>query len=132
MTRRSLFSIAAAMPLLRAQDDAPARAAGEKWLALIDQAKYKDAWKQANQNYKSQTTAAEWEGQIRSMRGAAGTLKERKFTASRHSKTVPGAPDGDYTILEFSTAFEKKAKAMEILVLSQERGAWAVAGYSVV
>jgi 2-oxo-4-hydroxy-4-carboxy--5-ureidoimidazoline (OHCU) decarboxylase len=48
------------------------------------------------------------------MREAAGSLKSRNFTSAKSSKTHPGAPDGDYMILEYSTAFDKKPKAAEV------------------
>ncbi|HEU0123836.1 MAG TPA: DUF4019 domain-containing protein [Bryobacteraceae bacterium] len=130
MTRRTCFVVVAAAPFLGAQDPG-ARVAADRWLALVDQGKYKDAWKQTSQFHKPQITGDEWQAQIRSMRGAVGAVKERKFTTARTSKELPGAPDGDYTILEFSTAFEKKAKAVEILVLSREGNSWRQAGYSI-
>lgn len=130
MTRRTLFAFAA-LPLVAAEAEDAARKAAAKWLALIDQGKFKDAWKQASQHHRPQITAADWESQIRSMCAAAGPLRERNFTAARNSRTLPGAPDGDYTILEFSTAFEKKSKALEIVVLSREGNNWKAAGYSI-
>lgn len=64
------------------------------------------------------------------MREAAGALKSRSFTSAKPSKTHPGAPDGDYMILQYTTAFDKKPKAAEVVVLSRE-GGWKIAGYSI-
>jgi uncharacterized membrane protein len=119
------------MPSLFADADAAARAAADKWLALLDRGKYRDAWKQASRHHRPQVTADEWEAQIRAMREASGALRERTFTSSRISRTLPGAPDGDYTTLEYATAFEKKSKAVEHVVLSREGNNWKAAGYSI-
>ena len=129
MTRRSCLALAAA-PLLLAQTEDAARKAAEKWLALLDEAKYPDARKQASKHSRPQISADEWHAQLKDMREAAGSLKSRNFTSAKASKTHPGAPDGDYMILEYATAFDKKSKAAEVVVLSRE-GGWKIAGYSI-
>lgn len=127
-TRRAWIGIAAATLALAQADDA-ARKAADKWLALLDQGKYKDAYKQASQHSRAQATSDEWEAQIRSMRDAAGAMQKRDFTTSKSTRTMAGAPDGEYLLLEFSTAFAKKTQAVETLMLSKEGGAWKAAGY---
>ncbi len=119
----------AASPLLLAQPEAAARAAAEKWLALLDQGKYRDAYKQASQHSRAQATAEEWESQIRAMRDAAGALGSRNFSSAKATKSMAGAPDGEYMVLEFSTAFANKAKAVETVMMSREGGNWKAAGY---
>ncbi|MBI2689019.1 MAG: DUF4019 domain-containing protein [Acidobacteria bacterium] len=131
MTRRTFLAVAAAAPLLSADGEDAARKSGEKWLALLDQAKYKDAWKQASQHQRPQISADEWESQIRAMRTAAGALQQRGYQSAKPSKTLAGAPDGDYLILEYATTFANKPKAVEVVVMSKEPGGWKAAGYSI-
>ena len=128
-TRRVWLGFAAAAPLVFAQGDDAVRKAADKWLALVDAAKYKDAYKQASQHTRAQASAEEWEPQIRAMREAAGAMKERDFTNAKPTKSMAGAPDGEYMLLEFSTAFANKAKAVETLMMSREGGTWKAAGY---
>jgi ferric-dicitrate binding protein FerR (iron transport regulator) len=128
MTRRSCLMLTLVLPVLSAQDDA-ARQAAEKWLALLDQGKYKDAYKQASQHSRAQATSAEWEAQIKAMRDATGDMQSRQFSSAKPAKSMAGAPDGDYLLLEFSTAFANKPKAVEMLMLSHEAGAWKAAAY---
>jgi hypothetical protein len=130
MTRRAWLGFAASAPSLLAQGEDGARKAADKWLALLDAAKYPEAWKQASKHHRLQISQEEWHNQLRAMREAAGALKTRAFVSGKASKTHPGAPDGEFMILEFSTAFEKKPKAVEIIVMSRE-GGWKVAGYSI-
>jgi uncharacterized protein DUF4019 len=48
------------------------------------------------------------------------------------SKTMPGAPDGDYVLLQFNTTFERKAAAVETVTMVREAdGVWRVVGYFV-
>lgn len=129
ITRRSCLALAAT-PLLLAQNEDAARKAADKWLALLDEGKYPDAWKQASKHSRPQISNDEWHAQLKSMREAAGALKSRNFTSAKASKTHPGAPDGDYMILEYASSFDKKSKATEIVVLSRE-GGWKIAGYSI-
>jgi hypothetical protein len=115
---------------LLAQGEDAARKAAEKWLALLDAAKYPEAWKQASKHHRPQISQDEWHSQLRAMREAAGALQSRAATSAKASKTHPGAPDGDYMIFEYATAFDKKPKAVEVIVMSRE-GGWKVAGYSI-
>ncbi len=129
MTRRSCFTLAAAAPFAFAQSEDAARKAAEKWLALIDQGKYKDAYKQSSQHMRAQATVDEWEPQISAMREGAGAMQSRNFTSAKATKSMAGAPDGDYMVLEYGSAFAKKTKAVETVMVSREGGAWKAAGY---
>ena len=115
---------------LLAQDD-KARADAEKWLGLVDHAKYKDSWKEASKPFRTQVTAEEWERQVKGVRESIGALESRKHAGSQATKTLPGAPDGDYIVMTFNAKFANKANAIETVVVSKEGGAWLVAGYFV-
>ena len=44
----------------------------------------------------------------------------------------PGAPDANYVVIKFNTAFEKRKKAVETVVtIAGENGQFAVVGYYV-
>jgi hypothetical protein len=45
------------------------------------------------------------------------------------AKSLPGAPDGDYEVVQFQTRFANKAAATETVVLSREATGWKVDGY---
>jgi hypothetical protein len=43
---------------------------------------------------------------------------------------MPGAPDGDYVVMQFDTRFEHKQAAVETVTFLQEKqGGWKAAGY---
>ena len=52
-------------------------------------------------------------------------MKHAQFT-----KTMPGAPDGEYVILQFDTSFADKKAAIETVTPMKDKdGKWRVAGY---
>ena len=130
MTTRRIFLTTLAPLALLAQDD-KARADAEKWLGLVDNGKYKDSWKEASKPFRTQVTAEEWERQVKGVRESIGALESRKHAGSQATKTLPGAPDGDYVVMTFNAKFANKASAIETVVVSKEGGAWRVAGYFV-
>lgn len=129
MTRKSFFALTAAAPFAFAQSEGAARSAAEKWLALIDQGKFKDAYRQSSQHMRAPVTVDEWEPQMRAMRDAAGEMQSRNFTSAKATKQMAGAPAGEYMLLEYGTAFAKKAKAAETVMMSREGGTWKAAAY---
>jgi hypothetical protein len=64
------------------------------------------------------------------VRGELGKLASRKATKSDYSRTLPGAPDGEYVIQQYASAFENKKEAGEHVVLMKDKdGTWKVVGY---
>ena len=54
----------------------------------------------------------------------------RKAVKADYSRTLPGAPDGEYVVQQYSSAFENKKEAMETVVLLREKdGSWKTVGY---
>lgn len=108
--------------------------AGEKaassWLTLIDSEKYPEAWKGFSTFFKERMTQAKWEEQIKSARSIFGKLVERKHKSAVATQTLPGAADGDYVVVQYDTAFEKKKNALEtVTVILEKDGKWGVVGY---
>jgi hypothetical protein len=113
-------------------DTKAAQASIEAWLALVDSEAYADSWTTAASGFKSRVGQQQWETMAKSARGPFGRLKERKLGKTTATRTVPGAPDGEYVIVQFNTAFEHKAAAVETATAVKDTdGAWRVAGYSI-
>ena len=118
---------------LIAQGNNPAaQAAAKSWVALIDQEHTRRAGRQPRHLFKSAGPQQKWVEAVGAARGPYGALKSRSVKSSTATKTLPGAPDGEYVVLQFDTAFEKKAAALEtITVLHDPDGQWRVVGYFV-
>jgi hypothetical protein len=113
-----------------AGSDHAAALAAVQWLALLDKADYAGSWAQTGSAFRNAVTAEEWTGAAMGTRGRMGYLKERKNKTVRLTNTLPGVPDGEYAVVQYDTAFEKKEKAQESLTLVREPdGAWRVVGY---
>ena len=67
---------------------------------------------------------------MRARRFPLGHAKTRQFLKITHTRRLNGAPDGDYQLIAFKTSFERKAVALEEVVLTSETGHWQVSGYA--
>jgi hypothetical protein len=57
-----------------------------------------------------------------------GYHKETQIETIRHLS--PGAPDGEYVVIQFETSFEKKKSSIETITPIKEKdGSWRVSGY---
>ncbi len=102
---------------------------GEAWLKLIDNAKYTESWKGASSYFRSRVPEKTWVSMVQGVRAPLGSLLSRSQPSVTFAKTLPGAPDGNYALLQFQTSFHKKSSAVETLTLMAEGDQWRVAGY---
>jgi hypothetical protein len=58
-----------------------------------------------------------------------GGVSSRVLKSATKSRSLPGAPDGEYVVVQFQTSFANKAAATETVVLSHEASGWKVDGY---
>lgn len=121
--------LASAAPALAQSPEDAAQRAAEQWLALVDGAQYTASWEQAASIFKNAVTASQWEQAVTRARQPFGPFKSRKVTSRKASTTLPGAPDGQYVVVVFDSAFERKAAAVETAVMMLDTdGVWRVSG----
>ena len=113
----------------QASKELAARAAAEKWLALLDAGDYGKAWDQAAKTFRERVKREQWVESLPKTRGALGAAKSRTVEVSSFKPSLPGMPAGDYVTVRFSTNFEKKNDAQELVTLVLEDGAWRPLGY---
>jgi Protein of unknown function (DUF4019) len=107
-----------------------ASSAAKTWLALVDAGKYSDSWKEAATLFKSHIEQQQWEQALTKVRKPQGNLTSRKQKSATHKTSLPGAPDGDYFVLEFDTSFTKLPAAVETVTLALDKdGAFRTVGY---
>lgn len=115
----------------QATNDA-AQGAAESWVGLVDGAQYAESWQAAASFFRNAVPQQKWVEAAQTARSPLGPVKSRAVKSSTATKTLPGAPDGEYVVLQFNAAFEKKAAALEtITVLREPDGQWRVVGYFV-
>ena len=134
MVLTMLFLPPARRPSLAADQAAEkaARKSAEAWLALIDSAHYAESWDEASPFFKEKVARDQWVGMVESTLAPFGKLKQRTFIAAKYMTELPGAPDGEYVVIQFQSSFEKKEKAVETITpkLAPD-GKWRVSGYFV-
>lgn len=108
-----------------------AEAAALAWLELVDSEQWAESWSQASTLFRSQVGQQQWAQAVRSARGPFGELKSRKLKSAEHMTSLPGAPDGDYVVIQFETVFENKASAVETVTPMLDGEVWRVSGYFV-
>jgi hypothetical protein len=100
------------------------------WLALVDAGNYLDSWNTAAAYFRNALTQSEWVSMLGAVRGPLGAVKSRQVAASQSTHSLPGAPDGDYVVIRFTTSFEHKAEATETVTPTKDPdGHWRVVGY---
>jgi hypothetical protein len=107
-----------------------AQAAAADWLALTDSGKYDASWQKAAALFQAAITQEEWVKALTRARSSFGDVKSRKVKSSSFTRTLPGAPDGEYVVIEFDSRFANKAAAVETVTPMREKdGSWKVSGY---
>ena len=113
------------------EKEAAAQGAALEWLVHVDAGDYVTSWNEAAIFFKEQITAQAWRNAASKARRPFGALRARQIKSARYATSLPGAPDGEYVVLQFDTEFENKAAGVETITTVLENGAWRVTGYFV-
>ena len=104
--------------------------AAEKWLAIVDNEKYAESWKETAELFKKAVEPNQWTQTMESGRKPLGKLITRKLKTKVYKSSLPGAPNGEYVVIQFETSFENKKVAVETVTpMMDEDGVWRVSGY---
>jgi hypothetical protein len=114
----------------REDEKKAAIAAAETWLELVDEGKYGESWENAAAFFKRVVTTQQWLQQIEPIRNALGKVQLRELKGAEYRTALPGAPDGEYVVIQFTSSFEHKKKAVETVTpMLDDDGTWRVSGY---
>jgi hypothetical protein len=107
-----------------------AQAAAERWLSVVDGGDYARSWAEAAISFKRIVDQPGWEKSLSGVRAPLGRVRSRTLKTARYSTTLPGAPDGEYVVIQFDTSFENKQSAVETVTpMKEPDGRWRVSGY---
>jgi hypothetical protein len=105
-------------------------AAAESWLALTDEGKYGESWDAAAEYFKDAVTKADFVMSLNAARKPLGKLKSREVKSKEYRTSLPGAPDGQYVVIQFKTSLENKKAAIETVTpMFDKDKKWRVSGY---
>ena len=137
MTRYLVLTLAVLLSAgcgLQAQSDRPETQPGLKaasdWLAQMDTGNYTGTWQSAAAYFRAAVPQEQWVSSLNAFRIPMGAKVSRVVKSARLVTTLPGAPDGQYVLIEYRTAFANKKEAIETATVMRETGGvWRVSGY---
>ncbi len=104
--------------------------AADAWLQLLDSGKYAETWEEAAAYVKALSSREDWQKTFQGARQPLGKLISRELKSKTYTTTAPGAPDGQYVIIQYTTSFENKKSAIETVTpMLDKDGKWRVSGY---
>jgi len=110
--------------------DPAAERAALDWLALADRGDATASWEAAASLFRRAVSAQQWEQALATARPPLGALVSRRLESALTATELPGAPDGEYVVFQFTTAFAHKRAATETVTPMRDTdGQWRVSGY---
>jgi opacity protein-like surface antigen len=110
-------------------DSQPAVAAMTTWLHVIDEGNYGKSWDDASKLFQGALGRERWIDTMNGGRKPLGDLVKRVLKSSTFRKALPGAPDGEYFVIQFNASYSGKADAVETVTAVHEGADWKAAGY---
>lgn len=109
-----------------------AQSAATEWLALVDGGNYMESWEKMSPGFKKQVSKRKWKSTVEKIRSPLGKFTSRKLKSAEYSKELPGAPEGEYVVLQYDSVFEHKPAGVEklTLILGQDLK-WRVSSYAI-
>jgi hypothetical protein len=105
-------------------------ACADNWLALVDDGNYQESWQQAAQFFKDAVPEDQWEPMARAAREQLGKLFKRTLKFKQYATSLPGAPPGEYVVIQYLTIFENEPLVGELITPMKDKdGHWRVSGY---
>ena len=102
----------------------------ETWLSIVDNQQYEESWYKAANFFKNAVSMKQWISSMNAYRKPLGKMIGRKLKSNQYMTSLPGAPDGEYVVIQFDTSFENKKEAIETITpMLDTDGTWRVSGY---
>ena len=127
----TLLAFASPLVAIAGDKEESARQAALAWLTLVDTKQYAQSWDATALLFRGQVNRADWVKAVAAARKPFGDLISRKLISATYATSLPGAPDGEYVVLQFATVFTNKAQAVETITPMLDEGRWRVSGYFV-
>jgi hypothetical protein len=104
--------------------------AAEQWLEMIDQGQFAESWDYAAVYFQKAIEREQWRQTLSAVRIPLGLMVSRKLKSAEYYTSLPGAPDGEYVVIQFDTSFENKKDAVETITpIREPDGNWRASGY---
>jgi hypothetical protein len=112
-------------------DENAARIAASKWLQLLDDGDYEDAFEWEAQDFRMSRTQQQFVRYMQARRQPFGHTVSRKVIGAASMQKLVGLPDGNYQSIIFKTIFERKSATAERVILVKQSIGWRVIDYRI-
>ena len=130
MTVTFICSLIGAIAMAQDKNIEAAKKGSESWLAVVDKGDYTASYEEAASIFKLAVTKEDWLQKVRAARNPLGKVISRKLKGAQYKTSLPGAPDGEYVVIQYDTSFENKRSAVETITPTLDKDAqWRVSGY---
>lgn len=116
-------------PTASVAQEATSAEAARRWVAMLDREDWAGSWSASGALFQQGVSAEVWTNTIQPLRSPLGAANSRAFEKVTRATEIPGAPDGEYELLEFRTDFANRAGTIETVVMAREGQSWRVVGY---
>ena len=117
----------AADPHIAEEQAAERQALG--FLGYLDHGRFADSYAYTGMLIRTQLDRDAFTKQIEKTRAGVGALLSRELIDASYTTTVPGAPEGQYVVLDYGASFANRQQAVETVTLAFAKGYWRVSGY---
>ncbi len=104
-------------------------AGGQSWLQLVGAGRYRQSYKDAASYFQSRIADSQWIAKVKPVRQPLGALISRRLQTAQYTTNLPGAPAGQYVVMQFDASFQNQKSAVETVTAMLDRGRWRVCGY---
>ncbi len=100
------------------------------WLAIVDSGRYGASRDASAALFRKSLTKSQWESALEKARAPLGRVISRTLSSSQPATQLPGAPAGEYVVLQYATDFEnRKGMTETVTPMKDPDGTWRVSGY---
>lgn len=105
-------------------------ASAQEWLGLVDDGQYAKSWQEAATYFQKAVPQQQWAQTLKAVRAPLGKVLSRSLKGATYKASLPGAPDGEYVVIQFDTSFANKKNAVETVTpMMDVDKKWRVSGY---
>ena len=106
--------------------------ASKPWIASMDKGDYEKCWDEAAPWFRDKVASLDmWIAKAHETRDPLGEMKFRELRTTTYATNPIGAPDGEYTIVVYSSGWDAGIIYETVSMQRQGDGSWGVVGYHV-
>ena len=121
------------LPMLRhLVDERWATVAARRWVGLVDDRQQPESWKAAAEQLTRSAQEEDVLNAVAAAREPLGKMASRNLESTQYTASLPGIPNGEYVVVQFTTSFENRQAAVERVNMAFDVDrTWRVSSYSI-